>query len=169
MIITTNGTGLRVELHGREQVWAMRAKVDMARETIKDIRFEPVFRDWRKWEVRIPGTAVPRLLFSGSYWTEEGWDFLFIKRPRGIVNPVAYDVLVIETDQNRYTRVIVSVTPEEAKRIIRWWNRKTTKTPAQTKSQARTEQAKQSAPKAKPKRKGRTRLAVRRKARRAKT
>lgn len=123
MILTTNGTGLRVELHGHEQVWAMRAKVDIPRETIQAIRFEPVFSDWRKWEVRIPGTAVPRLLFSGSYWTEDGWDFLFIKRPRGIVRPVAHSVLVIETDQNRYKRIILSLDETEAKRIIKWWGK----------------------------------------------
>lgn len=124
MIINTNDDGLRIELHGREQVWALRAKVDIPRSTIKDMRYEPVFQDWRKWEVRIPGTAVPRLLFSGSYWTEDGWDFLYIKRPRGIVRPVAYDVLVIETDQNRYKRVIVSQDSKVAKKIIRWWNQK---------------------------------------------
>lgn len=127
MIIKTDNKGLRIELHGHEQVWALRAKVDIPRETITDVRFEPTFQDWRKWEVRIPGTAVPRLLFSGSYWTEEGWDFLYIKKPRGILKPTVNDVLVVETDQNRYTRVIVSVTPEEARGIIKWWNSKPTK------------------------------------------
>ncbi len=124
MIINTNENGLRIELHGREQVWAMRAKIDVIRDTITNIRFEPTFQEWRKWEVRIPGTAVPRLLFSGSYWTENGWDFLYIKKPRGILKPIVNDVLVIETNQNRYCRIIVSVTAEEAGRIIKWWNQK---------------------------------------------
>lgn len=127
MIITTNKEGLRIELHGREQLWALRAKIDVAREHIISVRFEPVFEEWRKWEVRIPGTAVPRLLYSGSYWTEDGWDFLYVKRPRGIVRPIAYNVLVIETNQNRYGRIVISIEPEEAASIIKWWNKKSAK------------------------------------------
>lgn len=128
MILKTDDKGLRIELHGHEQVWALRAKIDVPCEIITGIRFEPTFQEWRKWEVRIPGTAVPRLLFSGSYWTEDGWDFLYIKKPRGILKPVVNDVLVIETSQNRYTRIIVSVTPDEAKGIIKWWNSKSRQT-----------------------------------------
>lgn len=123
LILTTNKDSLRVELHGREQFWALRAKVDIPKSSIKDIRYEPTFKDWRKWEVRIPGTAVPRLLFAGSYWTEEGWDFLYIKKPRGLIKPTVNSVLVVETDQNRYKRVIVTCDPAEAKRIIKWWDK----------------------------------------------
>lgn len=127
MNITTSEQGLRIELHGREQIWALRAKVEVPRDTIKDVRFEPEFRSWRKWEVRMPGTHAPKLLLAGSYWTEEGWDFMYIKRPVGFINPRVDNVLVIETDQNRYCRVIVSIDPEEAKQIVRWWQKKPTK------------------------------------------
>ena len=123
MILATNESGLRVELHGREQLAALRAKIDVPLACIKDVRFEPTFQSWRKWEVRMPGTAAPKLLLAGSYWTEEGWDFLYVKRPHGLIKPVVDNVLVIETDQNRYTRVIVSCDPAEAKRIIKWWDK----------------------------------------------
>lgn len=134
MIIRINKDSLRVELHGKEQVWALRAKVDLPRENIVSIRFEPVFQDWRKWEVRIPGTAVPRLLYAGSYWTEEGWDFLYLKRPRGILKPVAYDVLVIETNQNRYRRVIVSIDAVTARSVLDWWRDRSVRKTVEIKS-----------------------------------
>lgn len=127
MHITTNDQGLRVELRGREQIWALRAKVDVPLDTIKDLRFEEQFQDWRKWEVRMPGTHAPKLLLAGSYWTEEGWDFMYVKRPIGFINPRVENVLVIETDQNRYCRVIVTMDPEEARKIVKWWQQKSAK------------------------------------------
>ncbi len=123
MKLFTNKDGFRIELHGREQFWALRAHIKVPVETITDVRFEPRFQDWRKWQVRMPGTHAPRLLLAGSYWTELGWDFLYIKRPLKFLNPIVLDVLVIETNQNRYARVIVSCDEKEAKRIISWWKK----------------------------------------------
>jgi hypothetical protein len=146
MIITTNNTGLRIELHGREQVLALRAKIDVPRDCIKTVRFEPIFQDWRKWEVRMPGTHAPKLILAGSYWTEEGWDFLYVKRPRGLISPRVENVLVIETDQNRYTRVIVTIEAGDADRVLKWWNRKPVKAEEKpkvsTKSTAKTSKKK---------------------------
>jgi len=123
MKVFTDKKDICIEMHGREQLWALRAKVRVPLDTIKDIRFEEKFQDWRKWQVRMPGTHAPRLLLAGSYWTEEGWDFLYIKRPSRFINPTVFDVLVIETDQNRYNRVIVGSNEAEAKKIIQWWKK----------------------------------------------
>lgn len=139
MIISTNADGICIELHGSEQFWALRAKISVLKETIKDIRFEPSFQDWRKWEVRMPGTHAPTKLLAGSYWTEVGWDFLYVKRPIGFIKPKAEDVLVIETDQERYRRVILSSDKDEASGIIKWWKNlksKASKPPA-TRTQAK--------------------------------
>lgn len=127
MIVTTDKTGLSIELHGKEQLWALRAKINVLRSTIRNISFESKYNDWRKWEVRMPGTHAPRMLLAGSYWTEEGWDFMYIKRPSKFINPTVFDVLVIETDQDRYKRVIFSCEEAEAKKIIRWWKAGKTK------------------------------------------
>lgn len=124
MTITTKKDELSVILHGREQLWALRAHVKVAKPTIKDLRFETEFNDWRKWEIRMPGASIPGHLVAGSYWTEEGWDFLYIIDPRGFVKPKADNVLVIETDQDRYKRLIISCDPKEASRILRWWKKK---------------------------------------------
>jgi hypothetical protein len=124
MLITTTKLGICLELHGREQLWALRAKVNIPRETITDVRFEPKFQDWRRWEVRMPGTVLPKVIYAGSYWTEEGWDFMYVKRPRGFIKPMVEDVLVIETNQNRYRRAIISYDEKEALKIVKWWKKK---------------------------------------------
>lgn len=123
MKVFTDKKDICIEMHGREQLWAVRAKVRVPVDTIKDIRFEEKFQDWRKWQVRMPGTHAPRLLLAGSYWTELGWDFLYIKRPSRFINPMVFNVLVIETDQNRYARVIIDSTEKEAKKLIQWWKK----------------------------------------------
>lgn len=121
MTLSHDKQGICIEFHGSEQVWALRAKISIPTETIKDIRFEPTFQDWRKWEVRMPGTGAPKLLLAGSYWTEEGWDFLFVRKPGGFYKPPVDNVLVIETNQNRYKRLIVSSDKTESGRMIKWW------------------------------------------------
>ncbi len=124
MLITMSKTGICLELHGSEQLWALRAKISIPKETISDIRFETTFQDWRKWEVRMPGTAAPKILLAGSYWTEEGWDFLYVKRPVGFYKPAVENVLVIETDQNRYRRVVVSYDKKAAAKVVAWWKKR---------------------------------------------
>jgi hypothetical protein len=123
MLITTDKEELSVIMHGREQFWSLRARVRVPKSTIQDMRFETVFNDWRKWEIRMPGASIPGHLVAGSYWTEEGWDFLYIIDPRGFVKPKADNVLVIETDQDKYKRLIVSCDAKQATKLIQWWKR----------------------------------------------
>jgi hypothetical protein len=120
MIFTTDKTKLTIELHGREQMWAVKARVVVDKKDIVDISFKDVFKEWRKWEVRLPGAGVPGKLVAGSFWTEEGWDFLYLKDPHGWLNPFVHDVLYIETKQQKFKRVIVSCDKEQAKKILKW-------------------------------------------------
>lgn len=124
MTISIIDDGLCVVLHGREQLWALRAKLLVNRDSITNIRFMNVFDEWRKWEVRMPGASIPGHLVAGSYWTEEGWDFVYVLDPRGFVKPKADNVLVIETDQSRYKRIILSYDKAEAESIMSWWKKK---------------------------------------------
>ncbi len=131
MKISTTTKEFALELHGKEQFWALRAKIHVPLASIEQISFEPSFKDWRKWQVRMPGTHAPKLLMAGSYWTEEGWDFLYAKRPNGLYKPELSNVLVVQTDQNKYKRIIINSTKQEAAEVIRWWKdskKKTSKT-----------------------------------------
>lgn len=116
----TNGS-LTLILEGKEQIATLKAKVVLPRKSIKNMQFMPVFKEWRNWQVRMPGTYAPKLLMAGSYWTEEGWDFVYAKKPRGFVKPELHEVLVVETDLNRYRRVIVAIPKKRAEELVTWW------------------------------------------------
>lgn len=111
---------LTIEFQGREQVWALKAKVTILKKNIQLVQFLPLFNDWRKWEVRLPGTGMPGKLVAGSFWTEEGWDFLYLTNPHGWINPFVHNVLFIETNQQKFRRIIISVPESEAKKVIEW-------------------------------------------------
>jgi len=121
---STTKDELSIELHGREQLWALRARVRINREDIVSIKYQKNFKDWRKWEVRMPGASIPGHLVAGSYWTEEGWDFIYVTDPRGLYKPLADNVLVVETKLDRYKRIIVSMPSKEANNITNWFKPK---------------------------------------------
>lgn len=120
MIFVTNPKELVIELHGREQMWALKAKITVAKKDIEVLEYKDVFKDWRKWEVRLPGTGMPGKLVAGSFWTEEGWDFLYLTNPHGWVNPFVHNVLYIETKQQKFKRIVISCTPEQATPVVAW-------------------------------------------------
>lgn len=121
MYFSTTHETFSVILEGREQVLALKSKVAIPKASIQSISWQDVFSDWRTWEVRMPGSYLPKWLMAGSFWTEEGWDFVYGRRPRGIVRPELHRVMVIETDINKYKRVIVGTNKTEAQKIIDWW------------------------------------------------
>ena len=111
---------LVIELHGREQVWALKAKIVVDKKDIKNIEYKEVFKDWKKWEVRLTGTGMPGKLVAGSFWTEDGWDFLYLTNPHGWLNPFVHDVLYIETNQQKFKRIVVSCSKNDAKDVLVW-------------------------------------------------
>jgi hypothetical protein len=115
---------LRIQLEGQEQIWALKTQIDIPRARILYAEWCDYFDDWKKYEVRLPGTYAPGLLAAGSFWTEEGWDFMYISSPKGFTNPVVKEVLVIETDMKKYRRVILSLEHSEASKVLTWMNRR---------------------------------------------
>lgn len=115
---------LRIELEGKEQIWALKSKIDIPKEHILFVEWREVFDEWKKYELRLPGTYAPGLIAAGSFWTEEGWDFMYITKPKGFTNPLVKHVLVIETDLKKYRRVILSIDHAEASKVLTWMNRR---------------------------------------------
>jgi hypothetical protein len=115
---------LRIELEGQEQLWALKGHIDIPKKHILYAEWCEYFDDWKKYEVRLPGTYAPGFLAAGSFWTENGWDFLYVTHPKGLTNPVAKEVLVIETDLDKYRRVILSTDYAEASKVLTWMNRR---------------------------------------------
>lgn len=120
MKFVTDKKALVIELHGREQVWALKAKLCINKKDIKNIEYKDVFKDWKKWEVRLPGTGMPGKLVAGSFWTEDGWDFLYLTNPHGWLNPFVHNVLYIETNLQKFKRIIVSCSKEDVKDVLKW-------------------------------------------------
>ncbi len=128
MYYTLSDTSLTFVLERAEQVAALRAKVVIPAETILNVTWQEVFSDWRGLMVRMPGSYMPRFVMAGSYWTDEGWDFVFARKPRGLRVPILHKVLVVTTNQDKYRRIIIETVKENANEIIHWWQ-ETTKNP----------------------------------------
>jgi len=120
MKFVTDKKTLTIELNGREQIWSLKAKIVLNKKDVLKAEFREVFDDWRKWEVRLPGASVPGRLVAGSYWTEEGWDFLYLANPHGFRKPFVHNVLYIEAKNQKYSRVIITCEPTQAKRVVAW-------------------------------------------------
>lgn len=124
MYTTTTTSSLSFVLEGTEQILSFRAKVKVSREEILNISWHDRFNDWPSLQVRMPGSYLPAWIMAGSYWSEQGWDFILAKKPKGLLQPVLFDVLVVETNKDRYKRIIVRMDEKKAKEIIKWWKNK---------------------------------------------
>jgi len=121
MYYTLTKSTLALIMEGSEQILALRAKINVEKSDITDVRWYDTFSDWEAMMVRMPGSYLPRWIMAGSYWTENGWDFVFAKKPRGMLSPILHEVLVITTKKTRYRRLIVKLSKENAQEIIAWW------------------------------------------------
>lgn len=108
-------------LEGAEQVAALRAKVTIDRADITDATWRDAYSDWSSMLVRMPGSYLPRFIMAGSYWSDDGWYFVYAKKPRGMTRPILHNVLVITTKKDRYKTVVIETSKENAEEIIRWW------------------------------------------------
>jgi hypothetical protein len=121
--VTTNDS-MAFILEGAEQVLAFRAKVKVQKSDIVSIVWYDRFNEWPNLQVRMPGSYLPSWVMAGSYWSEEGWDFVLAKKPKGLVQPLLFNVLVVETINDKYKRIILKMTKDKAQIIINWWNEK---------------------------------------------
>ena len=122
MYTTTTTDSLTFVLEGTEQVLAFRAKVKVNRDDIESITWSDRFTDWPSLQVRMPGSYLPSWIMAGSYWNEDGWDFVLAKKPKGLVQPILFDVLVVKTKKTRYKRIIIRMEKDKAQEILSWWN-----------------------------------------------
>ncbi len=124
MYYTLTNSTLSFVLEGSEQVYALRAKVDIPKDTILEIQWHDTFSDWNNFFIRMPGSYLPKWIMAGSYWTDNGWEFVFCRKPRGFSRPILYNVVVITTNQNRYKRLVIELSKEKSDEIIMWWKEK---------------------------------------------
>lgn len=124
MYTVTTTDSLSFILEGAEQVLAFRAKVKINKSDILSIKWYEKFSEWPSLQVRMPGSFLPSWIMAGSYYSEEGWDFVLAKKPKGLMQPLLFDVLVVETKKDKYKRVVLKMSQAEADEIIKWWKEK---------------------------------------------
>lgn len=115
-----NGSQLTIKLGGMERIWAFKSNIIVNKKDVIQIHYADSFNDWRKMELRVPGTALPGVFVAGSFWTNPYWDFLYLTKLSGWFYPIAYSVLVIETKVSRYNRIIVSCNQADAAPVVAW-------------------------------------------------
>lgn len=87
---------LVVTMRGLNALWALKRQVLIPISAVTDARVA----DARKlrWGWRLPGTAIPGLIFAGSYLKDGAWSFFAVRRGE--------EAVIIETDQTRFQRVV---------------------------------------------------------------
>ena len=111
---------LVIELQGFEPMWALKARLTVLKSDIVSAEFKEEFKDWRKVELRLPGTGIPGVLIAGSFWTAEGWDFLYLRDPENFSLAIVRNVLCIETTLNKYRRIIITCQRSEVEHVFEW-------------------------------------------------
>lgn len=120
MRVTTRSKTLVIQLEGMECVYALRRKLVVPKSSIVSVTWQPEFTDWRRPEFRLPGSFLPGAIIAGSFYTKQGWDFIYSTKPRGWTHPTLSGVMVVETNKKRYARVIVGVPESMAKEVATW-------------------------------------------------
>lgn len=121
MKFVTSAKELTIILDRKEQIAALKAKIVIKKSEVKELKWHDIFSDWHRWEVRLPGASIPGRLIAGSYWTEKGWDFLYLRRPVGFRKPKVADVATFELkNHSRYERVVISMSKSDFENLNKW-------------------------------------------------
>lgn len=124
MYTVTTTDSLSFILEGTEQILSFKAKVSVNRDDIVSIMWHEKFNDWPDLLIRMPGSYLPAWLMAGSYWSDDGWDFVLAKKPKGLTQPLLFDVLVVTTKLQRYRRIIIRMPKKKAQSVLDWWQDK---------------------------------------------
>lgn len=124
MYTVTTKDNISFILEGTEPILAFRAKISVDKKDIISVKWYEKFNDWPDMQIRMPGSYLPSWIMAGSYWNDEGWDFVLAKKPKGLTQRMLFDVLVIETTKDKYRRVILRMSKDKAKPILQWWKEK---------------------------------------------
>ena len=120
MRLVTQANQIVLKFEGIEQLYALRRQLTVQKSSVVSAEYIAVFKDWQKIELRLPGTFLPGVILAGSFYTSNGWDFIYGLKPRGWTRPTLHGVLVIETPKQRFRRIIVTVSETQANEVKQW-------------------------------------------------
>ena len=100
---------LRIDLGDLEKALGIRGGFEIPLENIVKVGTEAHRTGWR--EVRAPGTHLPGAIKAGTYYTPRGRELWYVTEK---------GVLVLELENESYTRIVISIdNNEEWARIIK--------------------------------------------------
>ena len=119
MKITTKGNNLIVQLEGVERVWAFKTGLNFKKEDIETISWQAARPRWRDIiAVRCPGTGVPKVLYAGSFISNRGLEFWYLRmREPGF--------LTIVTSEGRYKTIRLTTSQAVGIQLKKWLGDKT--------------------------------------------
>lgn len=118
MQLITKQARLEVVLEGAEALAAVKRQITIAADNIVKI----TWHDERPTKVsklawRLPGTALPGVLYAGTFRRRGHWEFWYMSiRRRGY--------LEIETKSHRFRRLLLSIDKARAEKAIIWFNKR---------------------------------------------
>lgn len=99
------------EVLGLHKLWALRSRIEIPIDAIKDVWHDPVKAKGWWHNLRAPGTSIPGVLSAGTYYHDGKkifWDVSDAER-----------TIVVDLDDEDYNQLIVEVAdPKEAVRVI---------------------------------------------------
>lgn len=102
LILTVNT--LRITWTGSERLWAvlLKPELEIPLAAITQVSTEPA--EMGRWDLRAPGTAWPRVIRAGTYYTQRGRELWSVQAPQ---EPEGY--LVLDLQESHYQRVVLKL------------------------------------------------------------
>jgi hypothetical protein len=95
-----DGETVVFEVQGLHKLWAFKNRLEVPREDITGARHDPdAAKGWKG--LRAPGTHVPGLITSGTYYLEGDRIFWDVRR--------AENVVVVDLEDQRYKQLVIEV------------------------------------------------------------
>jgi hypothetical protein len=107
--VTASDGLVRVRLHGTDALWAFKRRVAVPLGAVRGVRVADDLLPWLGWRhnelgLRLPGTMLPGVIASGSYWRRRsGWTLAALHRNQRAL------VVDVEPDGGRYRRLVLGV------------------------------------------------------------
>lgn len=103
--VTIEGDKLVFELHGADELMAMKRRIEVPLEHVLSVSTERV--PWNPFrDLRVGGTGVPGVVKDGRYVTDDGYVFFEEHDPDKCVT--------VSLDDERYRKVVFQVENKEA-------------------------------------------------------
>jgi hypothetical protein len=98
--VTIEGDKLHISLEGMDKVWALKGALEIPLAHIRAISVAPP--DLRPQGLRAPGTALPGVIYAGTWRGRGTKEFWNVRKNRE-------KVLVLDLEGDDYTRVAIEV------------------------------------------------------------